>query len=390
MLIDARDLRLLTAQGLSALQIARELKVSPQRVWRSAAVLGIEIFRRKVGRPRKAIVGHSQVPPHQPDPRIAVVAQLAAEGKTRVEIMTVVGVCRKTLVGLERAAGVKIKHASQHSAGKPVDERAEKMVSMYRQGLTLEKIGETFDITRERVRQILKKHGITRLHGGQTKSKESSKAAAQAKQDAHYLTRYGITFARWKELRGTGLLTAYRNQENAAKCRGIHWGLTIAQWLDVWETSGKLAQRGRGKGKYCMSRIKDEGGYVVGNVHIQLCEVNSFEALQKYSNKNKVNRGVWCLLPGLSKPWLAKYGKVRIGFYATEEEAVAARAAYMQANPKTCTRGRGYAVISGGKSPKYQVMVARKYVGLFDSPEEALTARARFIEQSSPHPLYGE
>jgi hypothetical protein len=89
-----------------------------------------------------------------------------------------------------------------------------------------------------------------------------------------------------------------------------------------------------------MSRIKDSGGYEVGNVHIQLATENSAEAVKKWSGKTKANPGVFNLYPGLSRPFKAKVGKNIVGMFASEEEAVAARQAFIEAN--------GYAIRSNG------------------------------------------
>lgn len=213
--------------------------------------------------------------------------------------------------------------------------RSEKMALMYRQGVTLEKIGQTFGVTRERARQLLKKQGITGEQGGAVKAAKSKNEAKLAQKNAKCLARYGLTYAQYRELIGTGLLKSYRNQENSAGLRGIDWSISLAQWLEVWRASGKLDQRGRGKGKYVMSRIRDTGGYEIGNVHIQLATENSREAVAKWRGKTKANRGVFRLYPGSTKPYFVKVGRTKVGFFATEEEAIAARAAYMDSNGYT-------------------------------------------------------
>ena len=68
--------------------------------------------------------------------------------------------------------------------------------------------------------------------------------------------------------------TAYARQKAMAKIRGIDWQITYDEWWNVWESSGKYDQRGRGKGKYVMSRINDTGPYAYSNVFIQLNEDN--------------------------------------------------------------------------------------------------------------------
>lgn len=49
----------------------------------------------------------------------------------------------------------------------------------------------------------------------------------------------------------------------------VEFKLTFVQWMRIWTKSGHLEERGRGKGKYCMSRKDDLGNYEVGNVFIQ-------------------------------------------------------------------------------------------------------------------------
>jgi transposase len=368
MFIDSRDLQLLAAQGLTMREAAHELGVPYIRVRRAVMYYTDVQFRAEPGpgRPTKII-----------SPYVDRLKTLAAEGKTRAEIMRVLGVCRKTLSNLERVAGVQIAHGSRHAAGSPVDARAEKMVLMYRQGLTLEKIGQAFDLSRERVRQILKKQGVTGEHGGQSKVSRSKRQALANELNASSLAKWGLPRDEMNKWRSAGLVYAYKNQRSAAKCRGISWGLNFAQWLDVWLTSGKLEQRGRGKGKYCMSRIKDSGGYEIGNVHIQPCEDNSREGLQKHANKNKAHPGVWHLYPGLERGWVAKYGKHVIGRYATQEEAIAARDGYLAEHGIRAGKrhglgkGRGWTYIKKCKSRPYLVQVAGKQSAYCATQQEA-------------------
>lgn len=284
MFIDSRDLRLLAAQGLTMAEIARELEQPYFRVRKSVQLLGIEVVQDPRGRPGRE--------PRAPNPP-----------------------------GLP-----KMPRAPKPD---PNAERNARMASMYRQGLTLEKIGQEFGVTRERVRQLIRKQGVKRVEGEQAKSARAKAASIQSKRDAHYLNRHGLTFEQYKEARATGLLPAYRYQENAAKSRGVVWSLTLAQWLEIWRTSGKLDQRGRGKGKYLMSRIKDSGGYEIGNVHIQLATENSREAVKQWRDKPaKEHRGVFCLYPGLAKPYMAKVGKKCLGYFASAVEATQARRKY--------------------------------------------------------------
>ena len=64
------------------------------------------------------------------------------------------------------------------------------------------------------------------------------------------------------------LIGKYKAQMKNAEMRGIQFLLTFEQWLELWNASGKLEQRGRGAAKFCMCRIADVGSYELGNVFI--------------------------------------------------------------------------------------------------------------------------
>ena len=55
----------------------------------------------------------------------------------------------------------------------------------------------------------------------------------------------------------------YDDQKAKAKCRGIEFTLTFEEWWDIWQQSGKWAERGIRKGQYVMSRNADIGGYTL-------------------------------------------------------------------------------------------------------------------------------
>jgi len=74
----------------------------------------------------------------------------------------------------------------------------------------------------------------------------------------------------------------YQEQKNAAIQRGIEWNFTFESWWKVWDDSGQWANRGRGIGKYCMSRKEDKGPYSPDNVFIQEHQQNSKDA-RKYN-----------------------------------------------------------------------------------------------------------
>jgi hypothetical protein len=62
-----------------------------------------------------------------------------------------------------------------------------------------------------------------------------------------------------------------------AKGRGIPFLMTFEQWLQIWESSDHLHERGRRRGQYVMARYGDRGAYEVGNVRTITVEENGAE-----------------------------------------------------------------------------------------------------------------
>lgn len=236
-------------------------------------------------------------------------------------------------------------------------ERAARMVSMHKQGITLVKIGSQFGLTRERVRQILKKQGFTARTGGQSLTAQVKAEQKARAMEARYLAKYGQPKAVMDVLRSQGVTRAYQEQQRNARTRGVSWQLDFASWFAIWQASGKLHLRGRNKGQYVMSRIRDDGPYAMGNVHIQLCSDNGREAVAKWRGKVKENRGVFCLYPGRAKAWMAQVQGVSIGFFETEAGAVEARKAELSRRGLSeitgLGRGKGWYFRPGARHAKH-------------------------------------
>lgn len=60
----------------------------------------------------------------------------------------------------------------------------------------------------------------------------------------------------------------------------IEMRLSFERWFEIWLDSGHWHKRGRGAGKYVMSRKNDSGHYEDGNVFIQSGEQNVKDAHQ--------------------------------------------------------------------------------------------------------------
>ena len=76
---------------------------------------------------------------------------------------------------------------------------------------------------------------------------------------------------------------AYRIQKANAKARGIPWQLEYWEWLQIWQDSGHLHERGVHGGQWVMGRNGDIGPYSAQNVKIIRHETN-------VSDQNKIIR----------------------------------------------------------------------------------------------------
>lgn len=202
---------------------------------------------------------------------------------------------------------------------------------MFAQGMTLKQVGEEFGISRERVRQILKRLDIFPSDGGAAIKREIKKKELEDDRNAKSYAKYGVSYKALKELRRIGALRAYQYQKRNAKIRAIPWKLTFIQWWTIWERSGKYQERGRAKESYVMSRIKDSGGYEFGNVCIKTLQENSREAVKVWKGREKqIPKGVYNNYPGTARPFLAKVGKHSLGTFETADLARQAREMFIQ------------------------------------------------------------
>lgn len=150
------------------------------------------------------------------------------------------------------------------------------MCNMFRDGIVLEEIGNKYNITRERVRQILRRHGLTRFDGGQhviTLQKKQKQDALRKERRTKRAAKYGVTLevfdklakrvsshamARFREIRWHVSAGTYPYK------KGVEWDLTLLDYANTWEKAGlEPAQRG-----YYFARKDLDKGYVKDNMQI--------------------------------------------------------------------------------------------------------------------------
>lgn len=130
-----------------------------------------------------------------------------------------------------------------------MSDRIEAMAAMYKGGRTLQQIGDLFGITRERVRQLIKKKGMTGKDGGA----RISSAAGRAERMARLLARreekakriYGVSHQEALALNGgmslrdpESLATKYRQKKANALRKAHDWDLTFRGYVSAIQESG--------------------------------------------------------------------------------------------------------------------------------------------------------
>ena len=158
------------------------------------------------------------------------------------------------------------------------------MCCLFRGGETLAEIGTHYDVTRERVRQILKRYGLTRKDGGASvqnnKIKIEQAAILKIKHDKRAI-KYGVSWEEYQVLRKRiGADNARRFQSMRAHVLAGNggykkntWEISLRDFVDVWDAAGcEVNQKG-----YCFARIDYTKGFTMDNLHI----ITSFDFGQR-------------------------------------------------------------------------------------------------------------
>lgn len=178
--------------------------------------------------------------------------------------------------------------------------RVAAMAKAYAAGRTLQSIGDEYGLTHERVRQLIKPTGVTRQTGGihvqAARRAESRQAKLTAARDFRAIAAYGCTAAELDEIAPWGVrakrdcpVRAYRVHKRNSSARGIAFEFTLPEWWEIWQASGRWAERGRTRDAAVMARHGDSGPYAAWNVYITTLASNASDyqaALKK--------RGILC------------------------------------------------------------------------------------------------
>lgn len=162
-----------------------------------------------------------------------------------------------------------------------VKDHADEIIRRFRDGETMARIGESYGVTREYIRQILCIYGIKKEDGGaHVRSKKRTEARAKRRREK-FIKKYGMTRAEYRRVNknidsnGGSPIVRYNCQKSAARNRGIEWDITFAEWWAIWEPHWE--NRGRYADGLVMARHGDSGPYHPSNVKIITLAENASE-----------------------------------------------------------------------------------------------------------------
>lgn len=144
------------------------------------------------------------------------------------------------------------------------------------QDLGIREIAQAFEITHQRVSQVLRAYGVN--------NRERQKARTQAREDlAHAVvlerqraTYCGLTRQEFKKLmnNGKGLSAqgsywrAFKQCRANSLYRGFPWTLSFPEWVETWNKAGGWAEGSDRKRPVVLGRKNKRGGYTQGNVAV--------------------------------------------------------------------------------------------------------------------------
>lgn len=175
------------------------------------------------------------------------------------------------------------------------EKKAKTMARMARKGRTLQEIGDLYGISRERVRQLIGDLVPREKRGIAITAKENRKRRNQEKCEntTRWRTKscreiFGCTLEEYKKINGglaprSRIILKYvRKRQNVLNNLDDKWDLSLVDYYELWEKSGKRRSIGKTKDKYCLTRKDLTKGFTKDNCIITT-KTKSSQAGIKYA-----------------------------------------------------------------------------------------------------------
>lgn len=275
---------------------------------------------------------------------------------------SVASLCREmqcspsAFIDMMKRADIDMGQIREHARSKASHPGVQQALQLRLDGWDVNQVAQQLSVSTTTVRNWYRAAGLN-LSGERAAAREREQAQEDQERERKSIARYGLTRAQVAAAREDGTLQAWRSQRNAIRQRNLEWDISLAAWLRIWQDSGKMHLRGRGKeDSHILTRIDDTGAYTEDNVHV-VCYSDVVRDMRARAvaegimqrKQEEGTTGVYLAYPGTAKPWMAKCGRTVIGTLETQEEAIAARADYMdrKANRKAKLKEVGRLHVSG-------------------------------------------
>lgn len=132
----------------------------------------------------------------------ADIIRLAEEGKTLTEIAKNLSLPVHSVRHRVLALGLRLRDGRTDRKGTHDQARADAIAERYKRGETLQRIGDSYGISRERVRQILRKcTPVLERDGGAAVVAEQKRRDQAARRDQAYMEKFGCGWEEYKRIR---------------------------------------------------------------------------------------------------------------------------------------------------------------------------------------------
>lgn len=155
----------------------------------------------------------------------------------------------------------------------------------YLKGETLGSIGQSFGVSAERVRKIVKRFGLDKRNAGL--AVRNGRSARKQEKTPASLRVYGCSPPELDAVPAEQRRAFLQQRTNVKRAASASWNLSLIEWVGVWSQSEKWDQRGQGPSKYGLSRINTNGSYCIDNVQIA---TNHESAMRGRGLKSAVRR----------------------------------------------------------------------------------------------------